>query len=68
MLEKNANTSIVTAKEIMSPKPTTVSKNALAVEALELLRSKDISQLLVMDEDQYAGFIHIHDLVREGII
>ncbi len=68
MLEKNANTSIVTAKEIMTPKPTTVSKNALAVEALELLRSKDISQLLVMDEDQYAGFIHIHDLVREGII
>ena len=68
MLEKNVNTGAVTAKEIMTAKPTTISKNALAVEALELLRAKDISQLLVMDGDLYAGFIHIHDLVKEGII
>jgi arabinose-5-phosphate isomerase len=68
MLEKNVNTASVSAKDIMTSTPSTISKNALAVEALELLRAKDISQLLVMDGDQYAGFIHIHDLVREGII
>ncbi|MDP4128524.1 MAG: KpsF/GutQ family sugar-phosphate isomerase [Bacteroidota bacterium] len=68
MLEKNVNTEGVSARDIMTPSPTTISKNALAVEALELLRAKDISQLLVMDGDLYAGFIHIHDLVKEGII
>ena len=37
-------------------------------EALELMRSKNISQLLVTDNNQYAGIIHLHDLIREGII
>jgi arabinose-5-phosphate isomerase len=68
MLEKSVNTAEVHAKDIMTISPTIILKNALAVEALELLRSKDISQLVVMDGDQYAGFIHIHDLVKEGII
>ena len=68
MLEKNADTSGVHARDIMSSKPTTIQKDALAVEALEILRSKDISQLPVMDGNRYAGFIHIHDLVKEGII
>ena len=68
MLEKNADASGVHAKEIMSTNPTTIQKDALAVEALELLRSKDISQLPVMNGVEYEGFIHIHDLVKEGII
>jgi arabinose-5-phosphate isomerase len=68
MLEKNANPATVHARDIMSSKPTTIQKEALAVEALEVLRTKDISQLPVMDGNKYAGFIHIHDLVKEGII
>ena len=68
MLEKNVNTSQVHAAEIMSSKPTTIEKDALAVEALEVLRTKDISQLPVMDGDKYVGFLHIHDLIKEGII
>jgi arabinose-5-phosphate isomerase len=68
MLEKNANPATVHARDIMSSKPTTIQKDALAVEALEVLRSKDISQLPVMDGSRYAGFIHIHDLIKEGII
>jgi arabinose-5-phosphate isomerase len=68
MLEKNVNPASVHARDIMSSKPTTIQKDALAVEALEVLRSKDISQLPVMDGVVYAGFIHIHDLVKEGII
>lgn len=68
MLEKNVNTAEVHARDIMSAKPTTIHKEALAVEALEVLRSKDISQLPVMEDAGYAGFIHIHDLVKEGII
>jgi arabinose-5-phosphate isomerase len=68
MLEKSVNTADVHAQDIMTQTPATVSENALAMEALELLRLKDISQLVVMDGDAYAGFIHIHDLVKEGII
>jgi arabinose-5-phosphate isomerase len=68
MLEKNTDTSRVHAKEIMSSKPTTIQKDALAIEALEVLRTKDISQLAVMDGNKYVGFLHIHDLVKEGII
>jgi arabinose-5-phosphate isomerase len=68
MLEKNEDASGVHAQDIMSSKPTTIQKDALAVEALEILRSKDISQLPVMDGSGYEGFIHIHDLVKEGII
>jgi len=68
MLEKNAHPADAQAWEIMSSNPTTIQKDALAVEALELLRSKDISQLPVMDGKVYAGFIHIHDLIKEGII
>ncbi|MEO6962581.1 MAG: CBS domain-containing protein, partial [Puia sp.] len=68
MLEKEVNTALVKAMDIMTSAPATISKNAMAVEALELLRTKDISQLVVMDGDKYAGFIHIHDLVKEGII
>ena len=68
MLEKNSNQATVHAKDIMSSKPTTIQKDALAVEALEVLRSKDISQLPVMEGKVYSGFIHIHDLIKEGII
>lgn len=68
MLEKNADTSKVLAKDIMSSTPTSIQKDALAVEALEVLRSKDISQLPVMDGKIFSGFIHLHDLVKEGII
>jgi arabinose-5-phosphate isomerase len=68
MLEKDADLSRVHARDIMSSTPTTIQQDALAVEALEILRSKDISQLPVMDGTRYAGFIHIHDLVKEGII
>jgi arabinose-5-phosphate isomerase len=68
MLEKDVNPATVHARDIMSSTPTTIQQDALAVEALEILRSKDISQLPVMDGNHYAGFIHIHDLVKEGII
>jgi arabinose-5-phosphate isomerase len=68
MLEKNADPASAQAGEIMSSKPTTIQRDALAVEALEILRTKDISQLPVMNGKVYAGFIHIHDLIKEGII
>lgn len=68
MLERSESMDVLTAKDIMSSAPKSIQSDALAVEALELMRSKNISQLLVTDHEQYAGIIHLHDLIREGII
>lgn len=68
MMEKNASLQNITAKDIMSANPKTISKNDLAVEALDVMRKNNITQLAVIDNKNYAGIIHIHDLIREGII
>lgn len=68
MLEKNVATTGVTAKDIMSVHPKTIQQNELAINALEMMRQNDITQLLAMDENRYCGVIHLHDLIREGII
>ncbi|MBS1744325.1 MAG: KpsF/GutQ family sugar-phosphate isomerase [Bacteroidetes bacterium] len=68
MLERNDSINVLQAKDIMSKNPKSIPADALAAEALELMRSKNISQLLVTDNNQYAGIIHLHDLIREGII
>lgn len=56
------------AKDIMNPQPKTIALNAMAVEALEKMRSHSITQLLVVDEGRYAGIVHLHDLIREGLV
>ncbi|MDR3714430.1 MAG: KpsF/GutQ family sugar-phosphate isomerase [Puia sp.] len=68
MLEKNIVADGMIAKEIMNDGPKTIGPEALAVEALDLLRKYDISQLVVTNGKNYLGFIHLHDLIREGII
>lgn len=68
MLEKNVQLDQVQAEHIMSARPRTITPDALAVDALDQLRKNDITQLVVADGRQYLGFIHLHDLVREGLI
>lgn len=68
MLEKDIQLNVVTAKDIMTINPKKISINDLAVDALDVMRKNNISQLLVVDNDKYEGIIHLHDLVREGII
>jgi arabinose-5-phosphate isomerase len=68
MLEKNMASEKLVAENIMTKSPITIDADALAVEALDSLRQHDISQLVVTDKLQYTGFIHLHDLIREGII
>lgn len=68
MLEKKVDIDKITAGEIMTPSPVTIQPDELAVDALDLLRKKEISQLAVTDNKNYLGIIHIHDLVREGLI
>lgn len=70
MLEKSITLQLdeIKAAEIMTKHPKTVNADALAVEALDLLRQYDITQLVVTTGSTYLGFIHLHDLVREGLI
>ena len=68
MLEKDLYNPEIKAMEIMTSNPKTIDKDELAVNALALMRSKNITQLAVTSNGKYEGIIHLHDLVREGII
>ena len=65
---EDKNFGSITATEIMSAKPKTIDKDELAVAALEIMREKKITQIIVTDNGRYAGIVHIHDLNREGLI
>jgi arabinose-5-phosphate isomerase len=68
MLEKKVNIETVTAGDIMTTNPVTIAADELAVDALDLLRQRKISQLVVTENGKYTGIIHLHDLIREGLI
>ncbi|MBT8305223.1 MAG: KpsF/GutQ family sugar-phosphate isomerase, partial [Bacteroidia bacterium] len=68
MLSKVEDFSALTAKDIMSKNPKLISQDAMALDAKELMEENGISQLLVEDKGRYAGVVHIHDLIKEGII
>lgn len=68
MLEKNEDLDKVKARNIMTENPKFIAPDALAVNALDLLRKNDITQLVVAAEGRFLGIIHLHDLVREGLI
>jgi arabinose-5-phosphate isomerase len=69
MLEKHTDLGGITASDIMTPHPKTIKTGAYAVEALQTIRANNITQLLVVNtEGKYQGVVHIHDLLKEGII
>lgn len=68
MLEKNPDFTMLKAADIMHGNPRTVAGDDLAVRALEVMRRNNITQLLVTESGRYTGVIHLHDLVREGLI
>ncbi|WP_286843671.1 MULTISPECIES: KpsF/GutQ family sugar-phosphate isomerase [Sphingobacterium] len=68
MLEKHTDLATITAADIMGKSPKIIDKNELAANALHIMRENNITQLLVSDKGNYAGVIHIQDLLKEGII
>ncbi len=68
MLEKNSDLSTLTATDIMSENPRTVAPDTLVVNALSIMRQNNITQLLVVEKNIYKGVIHLHDILREGIL
>lgn len=68
MLEKNTDIETTIAQEIMTRNPKTVAATELAITALDLMRKNAITQLAVVQDQKYLGIIHIHDLLKEGLI
>ncbi len=68
MLETNQSIESLSAKDIMSKNPKVIVQDALAIDALNTMENNNISQLLVIKDDKYVGVIHLHDLLKEGII
>jgi arabinose-5-phosphate isomerase len=68
MLEKEISINSVTARDIMTTRPKTIGPDALAVEALDIMRKHEITQLVVTEDGKYKGIIHLQDLIKEGLI
>ena len=68
MLQGSTDVSSLKANDILSRHPLTVTSDALVSDALDLMRSRNITQLLVVDNEKYMGVIHLHDILKEGII
>ncbi|MBU1010485.1 MAG: KpsF/GutQ family sugar-phosphate isomerase [Bacteroidetes bacterium] len=68
MLMNNISLVTVKAADIMTRNPKTIDHDSLVVDALGLMRLYNITQLPVMHEGVYAGVIHLHDILKEGII
>lgn len=67
MLQKNDDTTSLTAEDIMTRNPKSIEPQTLAVEALDLMKKKQITNLFVVENGCYLGVIHIHDIIKEGI-
>ena len=68
MLNEVSDITTVKAGDIMSQHPQTIHKDELAVKARDIMRERQISQLIVMNGQEYLGMLHIHDLNREGLL
>jgi arabinose-5-phosphate isomerase len=68
MLQDSTDVAALKATDILSPNPHTITSDALVSDALDLMRLRNITQLLVVDSAKYLGVIHLHDILKEGII
>ncbi|KPK92040.1 D-arabinose 5-phosphate isomerase [bacterium SM23_31] len=68
LLEKWDNLDKLTAKQAMSPNPKTISVGSLAAKAMHIMKSYNIMQIIVVDNENYpVGMVHLHDLLNEGL-
>lgn len=68
MLNDTDSIAGLTAKDIMTKNPKVISSSYMVVDALNLLEDFSITQLIVVDESEYKGVLHLHDILKEGIV
>jgi arabinose-5-phosphate isomerase len=67
MLNERDSFAELTAKDIMTKNPKLIQSNDMVVDALNILEDFSITQLVVVDHDEYKGVLHLHDILKEGI-
>ena len=68
MLESGSDFRKLLAKDIMSENPKMIEVEALAYDALQIMEDNNISQIVVMNNGVYVGIVHIHEILKEGVI
>lgn len=68
MLNERDSFSDLTAKDIMTQNPKTTSSEAMVIDAFHLMENFKITQLIVVDDSEFKGVLHLHDILKEGII
>jgi arabinose-5-phosphate isomerase len=68
MMQKHSDVDGLLAKDIMTKNPKCLDKTTLAADALKIMKENNITQILVTDNDEYFGVIHLHDILKEGIL
>ncbi|MHC1778176.1 MAG: SIS domain-containing protein [Lentimicrobium sp.] len=68
MLHREGPVHLLKAADIMTRDPLTINADILVADALDVMRKNNITQILVLDNDRYVGVIHLHDILKEGII
>ncbi|MBK6345622.1 MAG: KpsF/GutQ family sugar-phosphate isomerase [Bacteroidales bacterium] len=68
MLHREGSVDMLKAADIMTKDPQTINADILVADALDIMRKNNITQILVLEENQYVGVIHLHDILKEGVI
>jgi arabinose-5-phosphate isomerase len=68
MLNKTENITGLTAKEIMTSNPKIIKSTDRVADALNIMEDFSITQLIVVDNEEYKGIVHLHDILKEGIV
>jgi arabinose-5-phosphate isomerase len=68
MLNNNDTFAHLTAKDIMTKNPKTIQLSSMVTDALNILEDFSITQLIVADQEEYKGVLHLHDILKEGIV
>lgn len=68
MLNKTETISGLIAKDIMTVNPKTIQLNSMVIDAFNIMEDFSITQMVVEDNNEYVGILHIHDILKEGII
>jgi arabinose-5-phosphate isomerase len=68
MLSERDSFADLTAKDIMTKNPKLIQSTDMVVDALNILEDFSITQLVVVDHEEYKGVLHLHDILKEGIL
>ena len=68
MLNNNDTFAHLTAKDIMTKNPKTIQLSSMVTDALNILEDFSITQLIVTEQEEYKGVLHLHDILKEGIL